>query len=342
MIDIVIPNYNGRAFLSVCLKAIRAQSFRDWRVIVVDNGSEDDSSALLQEHFPEVRLVQLAENTGFSVAVNTGIASGDADLVFLLNNDTELAPDCLEQLARAARQWPEAGFFAARLVNFHERHLLDGAGEGFLRGGAGYRLGTMEEDGPAYALPRPVFGACAGAALYRRQTLQEVGAFDPDFFAYLEDVDWNLRAARLGKICRYVPEARVFHIGSATTGSRFNDLTIRLSTRNAFFVLARNYSLSLFVRYALVIAAYQFCWLLFVLKKRHFGAYWQGLREALRGWPGMRRKFRQGIGAAEIAPPLLRARLREAERESIHSIMRRRAAAGKGNGLLLLYLRLFC
>ena len=142
MIDIVIPNYNGRAFLSVCLKAIRAQSFRDWRVIVVDNGSEDDSSALLQEHFPEVRLVQLAENTGFSAAVNTGIASGDADLVFLLNNDTELAPDCLEQLARAARQWPEAGFFAARLVNFHERHLLDGAGEGFLRSETGYRLGS--------------------------------------------------------------------------------------------------------------------------------------------------------------------------------------------------------
>ena len=92
-----------------------------------------------------------------------------------------------------------------------------------MRGGAGYRLGTMEEDGPAYALPRPVFGACAGAALYRRQTLQEVGAFNSDFFAYLEDVNWNLRAARLGKICRYVSEARVFHIGSATTGSRFND-----------------------------------------------------------------------------------------------------------------------
>ncbi len=340
LIDIIIPNYNGRSLLEVCLRSIHAQTCSNWRIIVVDNGSSDDSAAFVAEHFPQVRLLALPENIGFSAAVNRGIEAGNAPLVFLLNNDTELALDCLEQLAAAAAQ-ESADFFAAKLVNYHERRFLDGAGEGYLRGGAGYRIGTMEEDAPPYDVSRQVFGACGGAALYRRKTLQEVGYFDPDFFAYLEDVDWNLRAARLGKTCRYVAEARVYHIGSATTGSKFNEFTIRLSTRNSFYVLARNYSTGMLWRYSLFVAVYQFFWLLFVLKKRQLTPYLRGLREAVSGWPHMRRKYRQGLAAAEIAPAGLRKNLQQAEDEAIRSIMQRRSTAGKGNGLLLLYQRLF-
>lgn len=337
MIDIVIPNWNGKRFLDICLASIRAQSFRDWRVFLVDNGSTDASVDFVREHFPEVQVIALAENTGFSPAVNRGIAAGEAEFVFLLNNDTELAPDCLERLMDAAAQ-SSADFFAAKMLSFHQRDLLDGAGEGFLRGGAGYRLGTLEADGGFYGASRTVFGACAGAALYRRRVLDEVGGFDPDFFAYLEDVDWNLRAARLGKVCRYVAEARVYHIGSATSGSKFNPLTIRLSTRNSFFVLAKNYSLPMLARYSLPILIYQFFWLLFVLKKRQFFPYLQGCFAALADLPAMRRKFRAGLSGREIAPAFLREKLRQAEREAVESIMRRRQAAGKGNALFRLYL----
>lgn len=340
MIDIVIPNHNGRDLLEGCLTSIQAQSYGAWRVILVDNGSGDDSLALVRERFPWVQVLALPENTGFSAAVNRGIAAGDAPLVLLLNNDTELDPHCLRSLAEAAGQWP-ADFFAAKMLNYRQRHLLDGAGEGFLRGGAGYRLGTMEADGGGYDLSRQVFGACGGAALYRRQVLEEVGPFDPDFFAYLEDVDWNLRAARLGKVCRYVAGARVYHIGSATTGSKINDFTVRLSTRNSFFVLARNYSAGMLARYAVLIGIYQFFWLLFVLKKRRLAPYCRGLVEAASGWAAMRRKYRQGLGGVELAPAQLRERLRQAEDEALCSIMRRRSAARKGNGLLRLYRRLF-
>lgn len=340
MIDIVIPNYNGVALLEACLSSIYAQSYKNWRIILVDNGSTDDSVSYLRQHYPEVRLLALPENTGFSAAVNQGIEAGDAPLVLLLNNDTELAVDCLQQLVDAAVHWP-ADFFAAKMLNYHQRHLLDGAGEGYLRGGAGYRLGTMEADGDRYNLSRQVFGACGGAALYRRQTLVNVGLFDPDFFAYLEDVDWNLRAARLGKVCHYVAEARIYHIGSATTGSKFNAFTIRLSTRNSFFVLARNYSARLLWRYSIIILIYQFFWLLFVLKKKQLGPYCQGLAEAATGWLSMRRKYRQGLGTTEIGPGLLQKTLRQAEDEAICSIMRRRSAAGKGNWLLQAYQRLF-
>ncbi|NLZ16283.1 MAG: glycosyltransferase family 2 protein [Desulfobulbaceae bacterium] len=341
MIDIVIPNYNGRQLLDTCLQSIRAQSYEFWRIIVVDNGSSDGSAAYIRQHYPDVQLLTLPENIGFSAAVNRGIEAGEAPLVFLLNNDTELECNCLQQLANAAAASP-ADFFAAKMINYHERHLLDGAGEGFLRGGAGYRIGTMEADGPPYEVSRQVFGACGGAALYRRQTLREVGLFDADFFAYLEDVDWNLRAARMGKVCRYVAEARVYHIGSATSGSKFNDFTIRLSTRNSFFVLARNYSGQMLVRYSILIGVYQFFWLLFVCKKRQLIPYLRGLAEAAFGWMGMRKKYRQGLSGAEIPPSLLREQLRRAEDEAIASIMRRRSAAGKGNGLLYLYQSLFC
>ena len=303
MIDIVIPNWNGRHFLPVCLNAVRAQTFRERRVFLVDNGSADGSVDFVREHFPEVTPIPLAENTGFSPAVNRGIAAGDGEFVFLLNNDTELAPDCLERLMDAAAASP-ADFFAAKMVNYNQRDLLDGAGEGYLRGGAGYRLGTLEADGGFYATSRTVFGACAGAALYRRRVQDEVGGFDPDFFAYLEDVDWNLRAARLGKTCRYVAEARVFHIGSATSGSKFNPLTIRLSTRNSFFVLVKNYSAGMLLRFFLPIAIYQFFWLLFVLKKRQFTPYLQGCFAALADLPAMRRKYRAGLPGPEIEPAL--------------------------------------
>ena len=340
-VDIVIPNLNGRHMLVGCLDSIRRQTWGDWRVSVVDNGSTDGSADWLRAHHPEVQLIALAENTGFSPAVNLGIRAGSRPLVFLLNNDTELAADCLEELVRAAQAQPDHAFFAPRMLSFHQRHLLDGAGEGYLRGGAGYRLGTLEADGPPYDRAREVFGACAGAALYRREPFTALGWFDDAFFAYLEDVDLNLRAGRAGLCCRYVPEARVYHIGSATSGSKFNDLTIRLSTRNSLWVLAKNYPAGLLLRWSLVIAVYQGLWLVFVLKKGQLRPYLAGLAEGLRGLGRMRRACREQAGQPAGGRAAWRERLCRAEGEVIDSIMRRRAGQGRGNRLLQLYRRIF-
>ena len=204
-VDIVIPNLNGRHMLVGCLDSIRRQTWGDWRVSVVDNGSTDGSADWLRAHHPEVQLIALAENTGFSPAVNLGIRAGSRPLVFLLNNDTELADDCLEKLVRAAQAQPDHAFFAPRMLSFHQRHLLDGAGEGYLRGGAGYRLGTLEADGPPYDRARDVFGACAGAALYRREPFTALGWFDDAFFAYLEDVDTTCAPAAPASVAGTCP-----------------------------------------------------------------------------------------------------------------------------------------
>jgi len=145
-------------------------------------------------------------------------------LLFFINNDTELDTRCLDQLVCAVREKTGFDFFAAKMLNYNDRTVLDGAGDAFMRGGVGYKIGTMEADSDHYSSPRQVFGACAGAALYRRDFFKEQGVFDEDFFAYLEDVDLNLRANSRGKKCWYVPEALVYHIGSATTDQKLTHL----------------------------------------------------------------------------------------------------------------------
>jgi GT2 family glycosyltransferase len=340
-LDIVIPNFNGKDFLRTCLNSLRQQSYVDFTIIVVDNGSTDGSVALLESEYPEVQLLAWPENRGFSIAVNGGIKAGSAPLVFLLNNDTELDPHCLEKLVDAAGSHPDYDFFAAKMLSFHNREILDGAGDAFLRGGVGYRLGTMEPDSAEYSRSRQVFGACAGAALYRREFFTELGSFDEDFFAYLEDVDLNLRAARRGRKCRYIAEAKVYHIGSATTGSKINPFTVRLSTRNNLCLLLKNYPFILLLRFSVVIAVYQFFWLCFVIEKGQFPAYCQGLLGFVKLVPKMLKKRRKNCELASRSSSELAAILNRAEGEVIQSITQRRAGLGKGNLLFSWYRRLF-
>jgi len=339
-IEILIPNWNGRHLLKNCLDSLQSQTVDDFAVTVIDNGSTDGSVEFIAGSYPEVRCIALPDNRGFSAAVNAGITQSAAPWILLLNNDMEVQADCLAALHQAIDRDRDYDFFALKMMNFHHRSYIDGAGDGFLRGGAGYRLGTMEIDGPPYDREREVFGACAGAALYRRDLFDRAGLFDSDFFAYLEDVDLNLRARRLGCRCRFLAGARVYHIGSATSGSKFNPLTIRLSTRNSINVLVKNYPPALLLRYLPVIAIYQLAWFCFCVKKRLLRPYLQGIVGACRGFSTMQAKRSAPVGA-QISVAEFDAILRRGERDAVESIMARRRAEGKGNGLLRLYCRLF-
>ncbi len=335
VVDIIIPTWNGWNMLKSCLYSIVSQEYKHYTITVVDNGSTDGTVDAIQQFFPQARIITFVENQGFSAAVNAGIRAGSHPLVLLLNNDTELASDCLGQLVEAANENSQL-FFAAKMLSFHQRKILDGAGDSYLRGGAGYRLGSMEPDSRMYSVCREVFGACAGAALYRRVFFEKVGCFDEDFFAYLEDVDLNLRACRLGLSCLFVPAARVYHIGSATTGSRINEVTVRLTTRNSIFVLLKNYSPLLFIRFFPVIFIYQFCWFLFCFKRGQLLAYFSGLAGVFPKLSSLRKKYRcsskHSLASADLA-----VALKSAEREAVDSIIRKRAAVGKSNGLFLCY-----
>lgn len=213
LIEVIIPNWNGKEILHHCLQSLAEQSFKDFRVIVVDNGSTDGSIEMLESDYPCIKLLTFDYNSGFSVAVNSGIKESVAPLLLLLNNDMEVAPDCLHRLVAKSNSYKDYDFFALKMMNFHNREFIDGAGDAVLRGGVGYRLGTMEKDCDHYQVDREVFGACAGAALYRREFFDRAGLFDEDFFAYLEDVDLNIRANRLGLRCMYLCDTVVYHIG---------------------------------------------------------------------------------------------------------------------------------
>ncbi|MBI2906570.1 MAG: glycosyltransferase family 2 protein [Chloroflexi bacterium] len=219
-VTVIIPNWNGRAHLPTCLEALRGQTFHDFRAVVVDNGSTDDSVPFLRSDYPEVEVLRLPKNVFFSGAVNEGIRQSESPLIALLNNDTEAEPLWLEELVRALDEHPEAGMAASKMLLFDRRDVLNSAGDFYGADGIPGNRGVWERDEGQYDAQTLVFGACAGAALYRRSMLDDIGLFDEDFVGYCEDVDLSFRAQLGGYRCVFAPKARVYHRLSATGGGR--------------------------------------------------------------------------------------------------------------------------
>jgi len=184
--------------------------------IVVDDGSTDGTGQLLASRFAWTRYLRLETNLGFVGAVNAGIAASSGDIVALLNNDTEAEPGWLEALVRPLEADRSLGSTASKLLLYDRRDHLHSAGDGYSTGGVPVNRGAWTADDGRFDTGAEVFGACAGAAAYRRSALEEAGGFDPWLVSYLEDTDLSWRLQLLGYPCRYVPEARVYHIISAT------------------------------------------------------------------------------------------------------------------------------
>jgi GT2 family glycosyltransferase len=318
----VIPNWNGERFLSACLSSLRKQSFEDFEVVLVDNGSTDDSVASTKSNFPEVRVLPFGENRGFSAAVNAGIEASRAEYVALLNNDTETEPGWIEALVRAADAYPEAGLFASKMVDFYDRRVLDGAGDVLRRSGLPLRLGHGEPDRGQYDEPAFVFGACAGAALYRREMLDDVGLFDEDFFANCEDGDLSFRAQLAGYRCRYVPEAVIYHMGSATFGVR-SQISTRLGTRNSLCLLAKNLPTPLVPRLLPFILAGQLSRLVVAASTSTLRAHLKGLAGTLRLLPLMLKKRREIQKRRRVPDEYVKQLLKESSRAAGKSVRRR-------------------
>ena len=170
---------------------------------------------------------------------------------------------------------------------------------------------------------------------------EKVGYFDEAFFAYLEDVDINFRANLLGLKCLYVPTAKVFHIGSATTGSTFNSFIVQLTTKNILNIIVKNYSASIFFKSLPVIFLYHVHWFFKILKKKEIIAYMSGLRGALRDLPKMWQKRRQVLSRKKISNKSFWSRVLDSEREVMESIMRRRKDVGKVIWPIKLYVKVF-
>lgn len=280
---IVIPNINGQGWLRDSIESIYAQTEQDFRLIVVDNGSTDESLAQARSYCgrPNFTLIENGCNTGFSHAVNQGIALADSEFVVLFNNDAFAEPDWLAALLRTARSDPRIFAVQSLMLRHFERDLADDAGDYVTWMG----FACKEGDGrlaSRYQKQRRIFSACGGAALYRKSILDEIGGFDENFFAYFEDVDLSWRANNAGYKNVLCPGARCYHICGASTGAvRYNAFKSLQSGRNSLLLPLKNQPLLMLAANAVPLA------LGYLLKyykfhKQGFGDAWdQGMREAI-------------------------------------------------------------
>ncbi|NLG05298.1 MAG: glycosyltransferase family 2 protein [Clostridia bacterium] len=238
-ITIVIPNYNGMPFIEKCLQSLQKQTFKEFNIVIVDNASDDGSREFIEQNYPQIKMICLDQNYGFSRAVNEGIRITDTEYIILLNNDTEAEEAFVENLYRTISKDSTLFSVAAKMLQLSKPDKIDGAGDLYCALGWAFALGKGRNK-KHYNKEAYVFSACAGAAIYRRKIFEEIGYFDEFHFAYLEDVDVGYRAKIMGYRNKYTPNAVVYHVGSGFSGSRYNPFKIRLAARNSWYVIYKN------------------------------------------------------------------------------------------------------
>lgn len=217
-IDIIIPTWNGRDVLMDCLESLEAQTCRDFVVTIVDDGSTDDTAKQVADQYPNAQVIQLECNQGFCAAVNAGVAATSSELVFLLNNDMTLTPECLARLVE--RLESEGADMAAPIVLFQDDpDVVYSAGDCQRTNGRSECWGhkALRED---FVPPETVFGVSAGAALYRRAIFERVGVLDEKYGAYFEDADLSFRSRLAGFSATLAVDATAYHAGSASIRDR--------------------------------------------------------------------------------------------------------------------------
>ena len=248
-VSVIVVNWNGADYLPRCLAALRQQTYRDFELILIDNASTDDSLKLAATVWPDIAIYRQSENTGFAKANNLGAALAKSKWLALLNSDAYPETAWLENLMKAADEYPQDRFFTSCQMQAHAPALLDGTGDEYHVSGFAWRrhYGEPVENAPRVA--DEVFSACGAAAMYPRQAFLDAGGFDADFFAYLEDVDLAFRLRHRGYRCLYVPDARVLHVGSASTGTQ-SEFALYHTQKNMVWLYLKNMPMPLFWQYA--------------------------------------------------------------------------------------------
>lgn len=313
-VSIIVPNWNGLGYLSNCLKALARQTYPWHQVVLVDNGSTDGSCEFVAESYPEVHILRSEQNLGFAGGTNLGIRHSRSEYVATLNNDTEPEPTWLEELVGAIASNPRMGMAASKMLFYDRRAMVNSAGIAVDRVGIAWDRegGTFDR---ADAAARDVFGPCAGAALYSRAMLDEIGLFDEDYFGYLEDVDLAWRGQATGWRCRYAPAARVYHVHSAT-GQEGSPLKNYLLGRNKWWTIVKNYPWPQIAHLAPLILAYDLMAVLYGLLARRDTHGLRGRLAAFRALPDLARKRSTIQATLDYSPHLAYACL-----DSVHSPM---------------------
>ncbi|MBI5458355.1 glycosyltransferase family 2 protein [Methanobacterium sp.] len=274
---VVIPNYNGQPFLGECLESLKNQD-HPFDVIIIDNASQDESVSYIRENYPEFDLIENQENLGFAAAVNQGIKASSSEYIFLMNNDVQLEAETINILLKCIKKDENIFAVSSKIIQYPDANKMDDAGDEYTILGWTRRVGYGKSP-DNYVQEREIFSACAAASIYRRSILDEIGYFDENFFAYMEDVDLSYRARIHGYKCRYCPEAVVYHVGSGTSGSRYNEFKTRLAARNNVYVPYKNMPWPQLLVNLVFLGMGYFIKYLFFLRKGYGEIYLDGLKE---------------------------------------------------------------
>lgn len=301
----IIVNYNGRETIRECLQSLESQSVRFSETVVVDNNSRDRSWEGLEENFPGITVIRLPNNSGFPAACNTGIRHSTSELVAILNNDITLDPDWLRNMMSSVT--PEWDFWASRVIFAESPGLIDSAGDGMTVIGAAYKKGHGQTVG-LFEQGTETFGACAAAALYRRELLNLLGGFDEDFFLIYEDADLGFRARLMGGRCLYVPQAKVCHRVNYSIGT-FSPNYVYYGQRNSETLFWKNMPAPLLLLFLPERLLFNLLSLFYFSVKGRLFSFLKAKVDFLLAFPGIMKKRKKIQQSRKLSPGELRPML---------------------------------
>jgi GT2 family glycosyltransferase len=247
--SVIIPNYNGLIYLKDCFDSLRKTDYQNLEVIMVDNGSTDESVAYVEDNFPEVKVVRSDRNLNYSGGNNLGIQHATGEYVVLLNNDTEVTPRWIHPLLEAFKSDRKLAACQPKILSMNDHSMFEYAGAAggymdrfgypFLRGRI---FDTLEKDVGQYDAPSDLFWTSGAAMAIRKQVLDETGLLDEDFILHMEEIDLCWRMHLLGYRLSVRPDSVVYHHGGGTLSAEKMS-KMYFNHRNSIFMLFKNYSL---------------------------------------------------------------------------------------------------
>ena len=282
-VSVVTPNYNGEKFLKAFFDSLNQDSEYIGEVIIVDNGSSDKSRQIIKSvsaDFPVI-LIENTQNLGFAPAVNQAVKASKYEYVFSLNNDTEIKKGSIPHMIDLISSREDIFSVQAKMLQYNNRNLIDDVGDEYNLLAWTKKTGENHESSD-FSEVCEIFSSCAGAAMYKKSLLKKIGMFDDNFFAYMEDVDLAIRARISGYRNLLCPQAVVYHIGSATSGSRYNEFKVKLAARNNVWVVYKNIPIPFKILNFIFLFFGFFIKYVFFLKKGFGPIYLSGIREGLK------------------------------------------------------------
>lgn len=282
-VSIITPNYNGYKFLKLFFKSLLREKEYIEEIIIIDNGSSDESINYIKnlKNYPiKIKLIENEENLGFAKAVNQGIINAKSEYLYLLNNDVEITENTISTLLKSIENNNKIFSVSSKMVQYYNRTLIDDAGDEYTILAYTKKTGNNQNISK-YSEFREIFSSCGGAALYRKSIIEEIGYFDEKFFAYMEDVDIGYRSRIYGYKNYYCPDSIVYHIGSGTTGSKYNEFKIKIAARNNIWMIYKNFPVpQKIVNFIFLVIGFGIKYLYFY--KKGFGkVYLSGIKEGL-------------------------------------------------------------